>query len=583
MRSRQITNSDDAPDIQGIVSQVFRHFWWFIIPLLAAAAIVVVVGKRLPPKYQGSAVVDLTTNAVLTKTMREALTPDFEVRKDSIAELVMTEEALDRVMADLRGWLGTGGLDEPIDFDQLRETLKRKVVVTHRHIDSNHDRIEISYTHNNSQLIGRVVNRLAQLFIEKARLEIDGGFTRAVSFIEEELQRSRTEFRDLDDERLAFEVKHGEVLGTDAATLRGMIAAKVEQKNTAEFRLNSANARAQALQAELSVTPDTVQVVSEIKNPELPIVEENLRSLRLLLAKSLGELGMRERHPDVINLRKAIAEAEDRHRAIVGRLQVHSEVPNPEKLRLIAELKEAIQSRSALQAQAPDYDGQIEALNRRLAMQIPALVEHRDILGKVDAARRKVEFWEESRRRSQLMMVAEHTENGIQLALSRACPPVLPPVPTPMLTLVASALVVGTMFGGIVLRLRIAIANRYEAYERMASGFNIGVEQDPDEAMAHAARAAGYASAGHRRIFGRVAAAVLALCVIGAAFMFYKGKGPASVMATSPKSNVEEKQKEEEKVPAKVEEIDPAKQDQPEPDDAAEESSEETPKRTPRR
>ncbi|MEX2216254.1 MAG: hypothetical protein WD768_19240 [Phycisphaeraceae bacterium] len=526
-------------DIAGFVDVLIRHIWWFVLPVLVGMVVVVSVGMRLPSKYKGGAVVDLKTNAVLTKMMRESLVPDYEVRKDSISDSVISEAALDRVMADLQVNLPEIDPTGKIDLNALRDNLKHKVIVTHRMIDSNHDRIEINLTHENPQLVRQVVNLLAQSFIDDARMEIDDEIKRSQTFFEDELATSRIAFENLDNERLAFEEKHADVLNVNSPTLQGMIASTVERSKSQDSRLRAALHRVQELQAGLATTPDTITIKTDLNDPKLTAVDDDLRSLRNLLAKSLGELQMREKHPDVVALRRAIAAAEAAREAILVSLKTETLVPNAEKPRLAAALAEAIAHWNALKDEEPKFDGQIEDLNRRIAAIVPLRTEQRDLAGKVEAARRQMEFWEENDRRTRLMMVTEYANAGIQLELSRPCPAVLAPMTTGMLPLFAAAMIISTLLGALGLRVGMVISSRAEARALAAFEAEKPHEAQPVEAPAESPEQAPPvppAPPVHRwRPVAASVAAAIGVCLLATLWMLYSGRIPASADAKTRK------------------------------------------------
>jgi polysaccharide chain length determinant protein (PEP-CTERM system associated) len=303
--------------LNGLLGQVlslYAHqlwrFRWLSIGLawiICAAGWTVV--KSIPPKYESSARVYVNADRLLTPLLQGIAVDDNPARHvDFLQRTLLSRPNLEQVMRlsdiDLNS---RGSVEKGDKEDQMRQ-LAADVSIR----PQTETLLSIAYRNNNPQVAKNVVQALLTIFAENSAGTNRTEMENAKRFLNEQIQVYESQLRAAEKRRAEFRAKYLEILPGLDGTASHLEAAQVD---AAKARLDLADigSKRDSLSHELEEVPQYLTVDSA---PQV-VVGGNLNGTAARIdesQKKVDELLLRytEQHPDVIAMRRQIAELKSR-------------------------------------------------------------------------------------------------------------------------------------------------------------------------------------------------------------------------------------------------------------------------------
>lgn len=400
---------EEAPkSIQDYVDFIKRRKWHILIPLGSISTIFVITALVLPPFYRSTSTILIEQQQIPTDFVKSTVTGYVDERLQAITQQMMSRTKLLEIInqfnlyADLRDKLTTEEIIEEMREDIALETISSEVVSeTGRPITAT-IAFTLSYEGKDPTIVQRVANVLASLYLEENLKNREERAKTTSTFLESELDRLSTTMGDLEKKIAAFKEKHigelPELLQLNLQTeqqLRTHIDEIDRQIRTMEDRkiylqgqlatlepdsplvdrsgkrildpkerLKILRTEYISLSANLSEKhPDVIKVKKEIADLEKAIeTEDSLRDMKKDLEYKKTELETLEtryssKHPDVIKLKKEIALLEEEVQARTDNdATIHKEVStnpeNPAYINLMTQITSANMEIESLKKQA---------------------------------------------------------------------------------------------------------------------------------------------------------------------------------------------------------------------------------------
>jgi polysaccharide chain length determinant protein (PEP-CTERM system associated) len=395
---------DFLPLIRYYAASLWERRW----SILAVAWIVSLLGwttvAALPDQYTARAQVYIDTKSILGPLMRNlAITPDIDGQVQMMRQTLLSRPNLEKVME--KAELGPG-LDDPrVREDQLKE-LAQDIKVQ----PLNEALFAVSYAARDAALAYRVVDALLDLFVEQNLGHTQRDVDAAQAFIDRQIGEYEAKLRQADLALARFKREHGEELGGVDRAQRELEEAR-SAKRVLESERISARWQRDQLSLQLASTPRRVRQteVTQMPTPaeaQLTILQTQLAQLQLIYT---------ERHPDIVNLRRQISQAQEQAVRERNEGRGAATLPNPivaqleEQLRgldlRIADLDrraglvaEDVSRLSILVAQSPEAEANLLRLTRdydALSKSYQELVQRREtanLAKKMDTETRSIEF-----------------------------------------------------------------------------------------------------------------------------------------------------------------------------------------------
>lgn len=371
---------------------VWRHRWL----ALTAAWLFAIAGwmfvSTIPDQYRASARLYVDTNSVLRPLLRGlTVQPDLVQRVSLISRMLLSRPNLERVarMSDLD--LGPSGTPE-------RERLLNELAEGIR-IEGDRANVSLyslSFEHRDPESARRVVQSLVSIFIEEALVSDQRANSSARDFLDQEIADYEARLQDSERRLADFKRRYAGLLPGEGSGYYQSLEAQQAALRNAELALREALWRRDELADQIDAEP--LGEAEEAQAGRLAVEDPRIEPLRQRLDLLL--LRYTERHPDVLELRRLIAEIRAQGRgqwverplspeavqagSLYGSLRVALSEADAEVAALRARVENARQRLADLEGKIdsiPGIEAELKQLTRNyttIAAQHSALLERRE-------------------------------------------------------------------------------------------------------------------------------------------------------------------------------------------------------------
>jgi polysaccharide biosynthesis transport protein len=432
------------------VSAFNRRKWWFMVPVAVSIVIGLLLVWLLPRSYQSTATIGVSTPRV-APNMVGAATADRAERTRAIAQQLRSRPVLERA-ARLEG------LDQQESIDAAVNRLNGGLTVSfsssaikgsmtpdqREQLDS----YDVVYTESTAADAQRILNRIAQVFVEENSRSRELRAQDTSEFINLQLRASEERLSALEGRlRTAKEAYMGRLPSQTTANLQ-MVDGLQRQVESSATQIRGEQDRLSLLDRQIEEMERGLD--SGPINRSTAVVTSQARILTLRSELSEAQLTFTDKHPEVVRLKQELATAEkaaEAERELPAKDRASVLQGNPEYRRLVQDRNNTRMRIAELQRQQRaaengigQYRARVEAAPRveqeMLSLEREYQLE-REAYGKLKERRQSAGINEELLR----------TEGGEQFSiLVPASFPSSPFRPNPlrvMLMTVAAGLVIG--------------------------------------------------------------------------------------------------------------------------------------------
>lgn len=325
-------------NIHDYIEIALRRKWYILIPLIVCVLGSFGVYKYLPKVYRATTLILVQPQRVPEAYVRPTVTETVASQLNTISQEILSRTRLEKVILEfnlypeIRGKVPMEGMVE-----MMRKAIEVKVQGNPRS-DRDQNSFSISHEGRVPQTVMMVTNKLASLFIEENlkvrefRAEGTSTFiTKELGAVEEQLKKKEA------DLRLFRERNMGQLPQQLDANLRILERLQQQIKTTSE-NIRAAEDRNIVIQNQIEMLKkrEPVQTsrevrrdpVSGLESPTVERVPEDPLVVQLnLLKRDLNNAQSRykETHPDVIDLKKKIANLEPKVKEILEKQEAERE------------------------------------------------------------------------------------------------------------------------------------------------------------------------------------------------------------------------------------------------------------------
>jgi len=280
---------------------VWRHRW-----LALTAAWLFAIGgwmfvSTIPDQYRASARLYVDTNSVLRPLLRGlTVQPDLVQRVSLISRMLLSRPNLERVarMSDLD--LGPSG--EP-ERERLLDELAEGIRIEGDR--ANVSLYSISFEHRDPESARRVVQSLVSIFIEEALVSDQRANSSARDFLDQEIADYEARLQESERRLADFKRRYAGLLPGEGSGYYQSLESQQAALRDAELALREALWRRDELADQIDAEPFG-GAEAEPETRRVAVADPRIEALRQRLDLLL--LRYTERHPDVLELRRLIAE-----------------------------------------------------------------------------------------------------------------------------------------------------------------------------------------------------------------------------------------------------------------------------------
>jgi len=390
--------------LQDYIEIGLRRKWYILIPLVVCVLGAYGVYKYLPKVYRATTLILVQPQRVPETYVRPTVTETVASRLNTISQEILSRTRLEKVIEEFNLYpVERKKAPMEVLVEMMRKAIQVQVQGNPRD-ERSQNTFSISYEGNDPRTVMMVTNKLASLFIEEnlkvreLRAESTSEFiTKELIAVEEQLKKKEA------DIRIFRERNMGQLPQQLDANLRILERLQQQIKTTSE-NIRAAEDRSIVIQNQMEMLKkrEPVQTAREVRRdpatgmetlpverfPEDPLVTQ-FNLLKRDLNNALSRY--KETHPDVIDLKKRIANLEPRVKEILeqqeadrmARMREHRArqegvvvenlpppAPDPETQRLFTQYNEqynaAVLEIKRLREEEKDLKQQIAFYQRRI-------------------------------------------------------------------------------------------------------------------------------------------------------------------------------------------------------------------------
>ena len=294
-------------DIYPYLSLLLRRRWEIIfgmIPFLLAGLLYCLFSAKI---YRTSTTIVVVPQRVPEAYVRSTITGDIDERIRGIWQEVTSRTSLERVIEQFNLYPGAR---ERLPMETVVEAMRKKIQIDSPTTARTNAYI-LSYEGADPILITKVVNALANVFIE-ANLKLRETQARGTAeFLSEELEKVYRELKHREEELKQYKIEHMGELPEQRESNLAMLQRLQEEIETQQENIRSAEDRRLLLQRQIAEERSNLSLAADLAGSPgeaalhapttLEGLRERLKSLRIRYTDT---------HPDVVTIRKLIARLE---------------------------------------------------------------------------------------------------------------------------------------------------------------------------------------------------------------------------------------------------------------------------------
>ena len=305
------------------VSVFNRRKWWFIVPVALAVVVGVLLVWKLPRTYQATTTVAISS-ARVAPTVVGAVEMDKADRMRAVSQLLLSRAVLERTarlermdqgrsidaaIADLRGGISVampdsitpgGGAANSGANNAQQLTPDQKAAL---------DTYQVSYTDDTPEDAQRILNRLAQVFVQENSKALEIRAQDTSQFIDGQLRASEARLATLEQKLRQMKESYMGRLPEQTNANLAMVAAMQRQLESNATAMRGEQDRLSLIERQIeAMTGNADDMVAAMKGTPQESAASRVITLRRQLADA--QLNFTDKHPEVIRLKQELSDAE---------------------------------------------------------------------------------------------------------------------------------------------------------------------------------------------------------------------------------------------------------------------------------
>ena len=296
------------------LSVAHRRKWWFVLPLVSCIALGAVAVKVWPKKYLSKATIGMQSPTLSPELLRGVSSMDPAERQRAVQQLLLSPAVLERVIREER----INPSKPPTDVAEwLRDNLSKNIEVPppiglNGRPDPTRgiDLFYIGYTDRDPRRAQKILNRVADVFVEENSKQIADRAANSADALESQTNESRARLNDLENKLRA---KKQNFVGR----LPEQIGANVQMVNGARSQFESISMQIRGEQERLSMLESQLDQMRQGVGAEsftssaIAASQAGQKRIDDLEAQMAADraLGYTDKHPDIQRLQREIKQA----------------------------------------------------------------------------------------------------------------------------------------------------------------------------------------------------------------------------------------------------------------------------------
>jgi polysaccharide chain length determinant protein (PEP-CTERM system associated) len=294
-----------------VLEIALRRRWFLIVPFFLITLGGIYLSIVMPKTYEASALILVEHQSVPPEYVRSTISMDIESRISNISQQIMSRTNLEKIIRHFPLYTGEKYEKMPMEakIESLKKLIQIKVIPERRGAGA----FTISFREKDPPTVMDVTNMLAEFYIEENTKARESQAIGTSSFLNEELNAMQKRLEEFDEKIRIYRLNNSGSLPEQFETNLRNLERLQAQKAARQEYLKSARIQLIVLEREIAEGLSTTVLLQGGPNPaargqqQPPLTLDQMRFLYDDLITKYTE-----KHPDVINLKRAIAELEQK-------------------------------------------------------------------------------------------------------------------------------------------------------------------------------------------------------------------------------------------------------------------------------
>ncbi len=358
--------------MQQLLAQIYGYLlgiWRFRWLALFVAWGIALAGwgfiAQMPDKYRASARIHVDTNSVLRPLLQGlAIQPNTDQRVELMSKTMLSRPNLEKLMR-------MADLDIKVTTDAQKEELINSLAKT---IELAGDRnnpslYSVSYVHGDPAVAKRVVQSMITVFVEGALGGSRQDSSGAQSFLDQQIADYEKRLTESEGRLAEFKQRYAGILPGESGGFFARLATAREELKQAQLQLREMENRRAEVQRQLQ-NPDDPMFATDWSAGEFSPLDMRIQALMGKLDELLTKYT--EMHPEVVQIRKMIAELEAEKQAqqdaamAAGPQQAPGLADNPVYQQMRSLLSEADASVAEFRVRVEEHEKRVKDLEEKV-------------------------------------------------------------------------------------------------------------------------------------------------------------------------------------------------------------------------
>lgn len=336
-----------------ILELAIRRRWVILAPFCLALIIGIVLALVLPKKYQASTLILIEPQRVPQNYVQPIVSSEASDRINTLSQQIMSRTNLEKIISDFN--LFSGPEQANIYMEDKVNSLRKCIKIDITRDRKGSDAFSISFKGKDPQKVMRVTNALATSFIDENLKVRESQALGTSDFLDSELKSMRQRLEQVEEKIKDYRKSYMGELPEQLDTNLRILDRLQEDLNDRQQSIREARVRLAELNSASSRSQQVVVIGNEQQRPGDGASLEELKAQLETLSARYTEM-----HPDILRLKKQIAEMEAKQQSEAadnnqGHFAVSAHLP-PELRRQIYEARREIEV----------AEGEIESLKKQI-------------------------------------------------------------------------------------------------------------------------------------------------------------------------------------------------------------------------
>ena len=290
-----------------IIGIVLRRRWFIIIPFCLSMIAGIYLSVKLPKEYQAETLILIEPQRVPQNYVQPIVSSDLDTRISTISQQIMSRTNLEKIIERFK--LFSAPKYEKMYMEDKVESIRKRVSVEVTRVRNDAEAFNISFIWADREKVMNIANTLATYFIDQNLKVREAQAVGTSNFLDDELNTMKLRLMGVEENLKKYrETYMGELpeqLETNLRILDNLQAQLIERQLSHRDEKNRLIALETRISSEANLQLPTETVQTGTESPlSLDSMKEQLADL---------ENRYTHHHPDVIRLKKKIADLEKKY------------------------------------------------------------------------------------------------------------------------------------------------------------------------------------------------------------------------------------------------------------------------------